>query len=285
MIPHIVVYTRNPPTDKESDLVRKFASNNLLTMVDSNHTDKQWFLENFRGVHHRMGYIIDYPNLLVGQVEEIDWSIMARPHFSIYYSTSLENAKGPDAYDWECIVKYLTFLLLGIEEDMSDIQYEHAKRFMRTSKQTLAEPAPEAVEATEGLGEFVIERSLEDYYYKFESKFIKEADLMFYQVTKPFVERPFTVLVDHFSTTGPGRLFTDLFACPDWGRGYTDIQFLDSLWTHLGLLDDAPFDIEKMLKAATEACLPNESGEILSEPRVYRKTIGEMERLEGKKFG
>lgn len=281
MIAQILCFTGSTPTPDEAQLIVCLTSNGHIPLVDSTHNYKAWFTNNFHLVSHRVFYNKPFPQLLAGTIEEVDFEIMGRPHFVVYYTTSLEDAKVPDEYEWRCIVKYMDEIL-NAEDKLSDEELKVGKACLGAYK-TMVPIAVDEDEETE-VGEFVIERSLEDYYYKFESKFIKEADLMIYQVTKPFVERPFTVLVEKFSHNGARSLFTDLFNCPDWGREHIDIQFLESLWRHLDLLDDAPFDIEKMLECATAACYPNESGEIRSEPRVYRRAIGQMEEIYGARF-
>ena len=284
MIPQIVCYISTPPKDTERELVGKITALGITPMVDSVHRDKAWFTKNYYLTSHKAYFSYPFPDLLNGSVDDVDFEIMGPPHFCLYYTTTPDMTGVPDAYDWKCITKFLAYKLHGVDE-ATDVELEHAKLFLQTYSKQLPFPKEKDETLVEtNVGEFVIERSLEDYYYKFESKFFKEADLMIYQVTKPFVERPFTVIIEKFSVKGAGSLFTDLFNCSDWGRQYTDIKFLESLWAHLGLLDDEPFDIEKMLKEATEACYPNESCEVRAEPRVFRKPIDEMVEMYGMRF-
>lgn len=286
MIGQIICFTAKVPTPIEADLIAALTSQGHVPLVDSVHSTKDWFLNNFHLVSHRAYYNHPFPHLLSGSLEEVDFQIMGRPHFVVFYTTTLEDANVPDPHTWRCITKYLASILNGDDDDSSDEELKEGRLGLgsvNVLKPLQHDVVEEEDEETE-VGEFVIERSLEEYYYKFESKWIKEADLMIYEVKKPFVERPFTVLIERFSTKGAGSLFTDLFSCPDWGKEHLDIKFLESLWTHLGLRDDAPFDMEAMLKHATEACYPNEDGQILAEPKVYRKGITEMEEVYGKKF-
>ena len=282
MIGQIICFTEKSPTPIEADLIAALTEHGHVPLVDSLHSQKEWFTNNFHLVSHRAYYNHPFPHLLSGHLEEVDFEIMGRPHFIVYYTTTLENANIPDAHQWRCITKYFASILNGDDDETSDEELKVGKESLGIVK--VMEPLPlEDDEETE-VGPFVIERSLEDYYYKFESKWIKDADLMIYEVKKPFVDRPFTVLIEKDSAKGAGSLFTDLFSCPDWGHEHLDVKFLESLWAHLGLSDDAPFDMEAMLKHATEACYPNESCEVLAEPKVFRKGIAEMEEVYGKKF-
>jgi len=46
------------------------------------------------------------------------------------------------------------------------------------------------------------------------------------------------------------------------------------MWKQLDLKDE--FDMDSMLKEATEKCYPSSNGEVQSEPEVYRRTIEDV---------
>jgi hypothetical protein len=187
-------------------------------------------------------------------MEEVDWNISGKPKFAIVGD-----------FEWDKVYKLLNHLLFG--EECSDEDYKIKEKLIPLKPEIKSELSE--IEADP----FVVVTPAAEYYYSFETKQIEEADLMICQVNKPKV-RPFTVILSSFNTEGYTRLFTDLFACDDWGRCETDIKFLKDLWAHLKMVNE--FDIEALLKTATEGCYPNESGLIYSEPVVYRKTIEEI---------
>lgn len=284
-MPHaqIVVFTERQPTAVQSEIIRRLNGNGWAPLVDSVHFHRSWFMENFRNICHKAFY--NEPILLEGEVAEIDFGIMGKPHFIVYYSEKVDPV--PDQYAWECIVKYFD-LILNDHDNIDDFEIEKAKEFLNPAQIVPLMTSTfllQDQDENSNVAQLVVDRKMEDFYYTFEKKYIKEADLMICQVTKPFVERPFTIVIDKFSENGYSKLFTDLFASNDFGYTFTNMKFLESVWKELGLQKDGEeFDLEGRLKLRTEACVPNESLEIVGEPKVYRKSINEIGDLWGSKF-
>lgn len=114
--------------------------------------------------------------------------------------------------------------------------------------------------------------------YELETKLVN--DYMFYQVTKPFVDRPYTTVVRDFAKNGHKRFFTNLFVCNSWGVASQDIQFLYKAWVWLGM--DGHFDLDVLMKEATEACkYPN----METEPEVWRSDLQSVLEIFNKRSG
>jgi len=278
MYPQIVVFANNPTTPFQTDLIKRLTDLGFAPMVDSKHTTKQWFNENFLTLDHKVFY--NQPFLLQGTIDQVDFDLSGIPHFVVYF-TKNETIKFLSTEDWECIIRYFDWKL-NEHGDGSDYQLRHAAKLLLPPVTSELKVGPdEAPEDTD----IVKVKDMTKYYYKFESKHLSELDLMMYEITKPFVDRPFTVLVEKFSENGPKQLFSDLFISEDWGNDSMDIRFLDSLWNYLKLKDK--FDVDAILKERTESCYPNESGEIRCEPKVYRismESMMEKGEMNGKKF-
>ena len=278
MYPQIVVFTDNPTTLFQTNLLKRFHELGFAPMVDSKHTTKEWFVENFMTLDHKVFY--NQPFLLQGTIDQVDFDLSGIPHFVIYY-TKNEESKLLTVEDWECIIRYFDWKL-NEHGDGSDYQLRHAESLLLPPTSTPLEQGPESIPEDTDI---VKVKDMKKYYYKFESKHLSELDLMMYEITKPFVDRPFTILIDKFSENGPKQLFSDLFISEDWGKDSMDIRFLDSLWTYLKL--DGTFNVDQILKERTESCYPNESGEIRCEPKVYRismESMIEKGEMNGKKF-
>jgi len=76
----------------------------------------------------------------------------------------------------------------------------------------------------------------------YEARFLhqKQINVGAWEIKKPGVEKPFTVLIYNYSEFGDLPLFTDLFVCKEWDPERSevasqDILFLRHLWRELGL--------------------------------------------------
>jgi hypothetical protein len=114
--------------------------------------------------------------------------------------------------------------------------------------------------------------------YELETKLIN--DCMFYQVTKPHVDRPYVTVVRDFSVKGHKRFFTNLFVCSSWGVASKDIQFLKEAWEWLEMKGD--MDLDALMKEATEAC---KYPALETEPEVWRTSLDNVLDIFNKRSG
>lgn len=119
--------------------------------------------------------------------------------------------------------------------------------------------------------------------YAFDMHVEQSQDTALCQVSKPNTDRPYTVVVRGYSKRGLEPFFAGLFAVSSWGVSTADVAFLRELWVYLSMPGE--FDIDDILKRATEACYPSDKGPGDPEPEVYRLTIQETQNQLSRKFG
>jgi hypothetical protein len=100
---------------------------------------------------------------------------------------------------------------------------------------------------------------------------------MLYQVIKPFTDLPYTSVTREYSRKGHIPFFTDLFICQSWGVARNDIGFLQHMWTELKM--DGEFNLDALMKDATEKCYPSDSAIPSAEPEVYRRCIDDVVQI------
>lgn len=115
---------------------------------------------------------------------------------------------------------------------------------------------------------------------EYELETVLVNDCMFYQVTKPHVDRPYVTVVRDFSAKGHKRFFTNLFVCSSWGVASKDIQFLKQVWEWLEM--EGEMDLDSLMKEATEACkYPG----LETEPEVWRTDLDKVLEIFNKRTG
>lgn len=105
--------------------------------------------------------------------------------------------------------------------------------------------------------------------YMFEHYIDKEKDLCFCQIEKPFTDKPYTCVIENFSTEDFVPMFTAFYICQSWGVTSKDHVFLAHLWKYLEMGEKyGKLDLEKRLIKNIEECKAGKD-----EPRVYREYI------------
>lgn len=116
--------------------------------------------------------------------------------------------------------------------------------------------------------------------YSFRCKLYEEYDVKLFEVKRPRTEKPFTVLVDCFSSRGDEYFFSDIYGSKAWDSNRMecryDFLFLQNLWGHLGLDGEFTMDV---LKKRVDRCYPGEGRVAESEPIVYRSPLESVEKL------
>lgn len=256
------MYTANKGKDRAL-IYSRLRSMGFSVMADAVHTKASWFRENYPGKNHRAFYLDPF---LIGLVKDINFEIMGVPDFIVWFSENSEL----DQTKWGVVAAYLQVCLNGGECPEPTITA--AKAFLGTHITPICLAQPQEVVGEDGL---TVVRDMNDYYYQFHDyKF--PGDKVIYSVQKPYVKDPFTIVIEDFSKDNGRRFFTDLFACPEWGRDLMDNTFLSQLWEELKM--DGPFNINDLLKARTAEFMPNGEDCPLVEPRVLRKSISDIVR-------
>lgn len=256
----IIIYAAEPI---RSRCIEVFESIKIQPMVDGVHTDGAWFRQNYRADNHRAYYTT--PFLINGKISEIDFGISSFPHFVI--SGEFTEPQ------WDCINRYLLHVFDKFDSDTTLDQILVAKDLLAPP----VNPIRINFDDDEYHDPLVVKRDLNENYYVFESKQIPELDIMIYSIKKPYIDLPFTVIIQDYSVVGAKYLFTDLYNSKDWGGYYADCAFLEKLWVELklpGVLNEQL--LNETLKERVLMFLPQEDGTTRAEPMVYRKTIDDV---------
>jgi hypothetical protein len=178
------------------------------------------------------------------------------PSFVIYFD-ALE-----DIYenDWNFIHRYMQHLFYN--EQCPDLESERAKYLLASS--TVISPQYHEEDQDDEILQTC---------YTFDRWEITDRDICLIQIGKPNCNIPYTVCIRDFSKRGLKPLFTSLFISESWGVSRSDITFLQELWKELM---NGVFDLDQMLKEATEVCYPSEGKTPEPEPEVYRRTITQV---------
>ncbi len=113
--------------------------------------------------------------------------------------------------------------------------------------------------------------------YTFNSFLCPERNVSLFEIVKPHTDLPYTIVVRDFNNRGLLPVFTSLVICHSWGVCSEDLGFLKELWRFLEMEEEfGMFDIEALMKDATERCVPTEGRLPEPEPEVYRRTIDQV---------
>lgn len=110
--------------------------------------------------------------------------------------------------------------------------------------------------------------------YSFRLHRVEDKDTVLYEIVKPFTDLPYTSVIRMWSTRGHRAFFPSLFVCDSWGVSRYDVPFLEYVWKQLEI--EGVFDMDEMLKEATEKCYPSSTNSPEPEPEVYRRSIEDV---------
>lgn len=246
MAPTIIVFTNNPATPNQTKWINRLRADGYEPFVDAVHkSNTPWIKSNFLYEHrfYSIGSTIDDFNS-----NDLDHEIVIEPDIAIAFD---KDAQVPFE-QWDKIFKYVESIAAN-EGGPADIDL------------VLPKPCKEK----EILPEPILPKQND--FYDLETRLVE--DTMFYQVTKPFTDLPYTTLTHNFSEKGHLPFFTSLFICQSWGVCKEDVAFLKKVW------DDwmqGEFDLDKLLKERTEECYPSPTKVPEPEPVVYRRTIDQV---------
>lgn len=188
------------------------------------------------------------------------------------------DGNGTDDWCWECVDEYPDLQItppLDLVQDGHEPILEWLDRLMEGIGGVYKHappPKPQLVELP------VFEQDQGPKEYQLETYAVN--DCMFYQVVKPFVDRPYTTVVREFTKNGHKRFFTNLFVCNSWGVGVQDIQFLKKVWEHFEMEGELNLDV--LMKEATEAC---KYPTLEPEPEVWRTDLKSVLEIFNKRSG
>lgn len=242
-------------TDKEdptiAKIIKTFGDLGYTVLVDALHIKNyKWFQENI--TVGRL-FIFDRDELFMFTKENLDPAMIWTPDLSITFNDDAEISET----QWDEIHLYLKQHLTDEMIDMTNTMKVH---------KLLGKPTTQKVE----LEDIEIKKQEQDF-YALNRCLLEKQDIMLYEVTKPFTDLPYTSVTRNYSKKGHLPFFTDLFICQSWGVARTDIAFLAEMWKELNMTGE--FDLDKLLKEATEKCMPQENTLPEPEPEVYRRSL------------
>lgn len=245
-----IVFVEDPKDTTISKIIKTFRDLLYTVLVDARHVyDYKWIYDNTE-----VGrlFIFKDNNLLMYDREDLEIDMKWHPDFAITFN----DWEKVDSQTWEAIRLYCQQHLTDEMIDMTNTMKVH-EILGKPLTVRASLPEPEKVEYPE--------------YYSFQSRHLESQDIMLYEVVKPFTDLPYTSVTRKYSLKGHLPFFTDLFICQSWGVARADIAFLKHMWSELQM--DGEFDLESLMKDATERCLPAEDRFPDPEPEVYRRSL------------
>ena len=266
-----IVFVNKITTPTQDKIVSALVGLGYAPLVDSVHgLQHGWMMSYINPCPHKL-YTVDLLGKRLIEYEAVDLPIemTVMPDLCIYFNADEEVS----SMDWYHIRYWLRHHFLG-DEVPQDVLDKGAALMLKPEKQITTLPSDQ------------VTIDEENKYYTFTSKLLEEDDIMLYQVCKPYTDLPYTSIIRDFSVKGHVRFFSSLFVCPSWGVSRFDVPFLEHIWKHK-LMMDGEFDMDRLLREATEACYPQGDGEIPEpEPEVYRRPIDDViNTLESRKRG
>lgn len=244
---HVVVFTNPTPSTKQSLLVQKLL--HLGACVDAVHGTKEGYLTS-NYTNARFFFLSDFLSMCAP--EELH---MVQPDFVVAFNED----ESISEKDWVCMERYLESLFVPSIQVSSDI-LETGKALLQqyyTPAPLVTPPENNAPELTQ--------------HYELYMKHIPERDTMLIQVEKPFCDLPYTVVIENYNRKGLKSFFTDLFIAQSWGVARKDYEFLTQVWEHWNM--EGEYNLDQMLREATQQCFPDKNEQPEPEPIVYRRPI------------
>lgn len=247
------VFVSKPNTGDEAKIVKTFHDLGYTTFVDGIHrNDYDWFSKNV--VVGRL-FIYDGDEVYMFEKEKLSPTMEFTPDFMLIFNEDAQIS----LEQWDAIHLYVKQHLTGDVIDMTNAMKVH-EWLGKSTCETAVLPEVELTRPNE--------------HYQFECKLLDQEDIMLYEVVKPFTDLPYTSVTRRFSEKGHIPFFTDLFICQSWGVSKNDIGFLKHMWAHLEM--DGDFDLDSLMKAATEKCYPSDNRIPEPEPEVYRRGLEDV---------
>lgn len=248
----IVVFVDVPNTTEQAYQIKIFNNLGYCTLVDSLHKrDYSYLFENT--MNGRM-FIQEEDEVYMFDRNDLRQEMYLVPDFALIFGEDKEVTEA----DWSKIYKYLE---QHLTDSMLDVNNAiEVEGFMGKPLLEIAEPENDVAVSYRG-----------DDFYSLETRYLEEDDIMLYEVKKPFTDLPYTSITRNYSNKGHTPFFTDLFICNSWGVARSDVAFLKHTWGQFKM--EGEFDLEELMKKATEKCLPSETNIPEPEPEVYRRDL------------
>lgn len=259
MIPTITIFVSTPPTSEENDIVKRFNELGFAPLVDGNHKKSHdWFINNVNPVPHKL-FTFDRQNIYFYDVQDLHADMHFTPQLMIHWNHDSIISEE----EWRWIREWLVYNFYTCY-DMVDYMTEGIKK----AEALMVKPFTEKRE----LKAEVVSKYADC--YSFKTHLVAEKDTMLYEICKPNTDLPYTSVIRKYSQRGHRAFFPTLYICQSWGVSRHDLPFLSYVWKQLLLEGD--FNMDEMLREATEKCYPTKTGIPEPEPEVYRRNIADV---------
>jgi len=238
--------------ENSSRLVTGFRDFGIEPMIDAVHgSDKNWLLAKLQ-CPHRLFWLDLEKNQIVAEC--ID-TLEQNPSFVIYFN----HDQMVTQFEWDQIIKFVNCIFLN-----QPITGRTERCIQRLKTQMVTQtPQQTPPDLTQGLPQ----------YYQFRSVIHEPSDTGFFEIIKANSDIPYTTIISQFTQKGYKPLFTNYFTVNVFKNDCIAIHFLSKLWERFM---EGPFDLDTLLKEATEQCYPAENFIPNAEPRVYARTIEQV---------
>jgi hypothetical protein len=259
MIPTITVFVSNPPSTKENEIVKRFVELGFAPLVDANHKNSHsWFLKNVKPVPHKL-FSFEKQNVYFYDVNDLHQEMDFTPNLMIHWNEDyeIEEEKWRWIREWLVYKFYTCYDYMDYMTEAIEKAEELMQRPMTDKRELKEEVLPQYSDC-----------------YSFKTHHVEEKDTMLYEICKPNTDLPYTSVIREYSQRGHRAFFPTLYICQSWGVSRHDLPFLSYIWKQLEL--EGEFNMDQMLKEATEKCYPSENSIPEPEPEVYRRNIADV---------
>lgn len=259
MIPTITVFVSPKPTDQENDIVKRFVELGYTPLVDALHKKTHsWFANNVKNTPHKL-FTFERQNVYFYEVHDLHVDMDFTPHIMIHWNEDYEI----EEEKWRWIREWLVYKFYTCY-DFMDYMTEDIEKAEKLMQKPMLQ--------TKALQAEIVEKHQDC--YSFKTHYVEDKDAMLYEIRKPNTDLPYTSVIRKYTERGHRAFFPTLYICQSWGVSRYDLPFLSYIWKQLELPGD--FDMDVMLKEATEKCYPSSTGIPEPEPEVYRRNIEDV---------
>lgn len=258
LICNYTVFVSQPPTEDQTQVIRLLRDHGYEPLVDGiNGNNYHWFLKNYQNTPHRFFLIGD--DLEAFTLNDMDHNMYIKPILALNYNVNDHITE----HDWRIVCRHFNHVL-----------------FPHTSRPKIVSRRAQMLLQLPNIQKQIKEDFMDvevDQGYQFQMEILEDRNICLCQVEKPNVDSAYTVVIRNFKDRGIKPFFTSLFISHSWGVSRYDCEFLKKLWDHFQMQGE--FDLDAMLKEATEACYPNGTAVPIAEPEVYRKNMEETKTI------
>lgn len=251
-----------------ADIINLFDEQGYGYFVDAIHLDDYDYLKkNFYDIPHLLCYITMTNMIMWVNYKRLPgYSRVNTPDFIVYF----DGGEVLDWADWTFLEKYVKDLFSFSELPLLTKRQDY---LLFTGLR------PEQIAPVSENGDVKMiddddDTSIDEDFYDFREYVVKERDVGFFEIRKPFTDLPYTIVIRNFSKVGYLPLFSGFYIEMSWGVSPKDDAYLRYLWKKLKMEGDC--DLEKLQRERAMSCYPGKGSVPEPQPEVYRKSIEDV---------